>query len=145
VQRVKRASVAVGGRPVSGIEKGLLLLVGIGRDDSGDDISRAATKIASMRIFEDPGGKMNLDVRQARGSVLSVPQFTLYADTRKGNRPGFSGSAPPDEARRLWKDFGDKLRAEGLEVKEGAFGEHMEVELVNDGPVTIWLDPGAGR
>ena len=140
VQRVKSARVVVESRIISGINHGLLLLVGIGRDDAEGDMERLSKKIAALRIFEDSQGKMNLDVKQINGKVLSVPQFTLYADTQKGNRPGFDHSADPEIAKDYWDRFNNLLRQNGIEVKEGIFGAHMEVKLINDGPVTIWLD-----
>lgn len=127
---------------ISGINHGLLLFVGIGRKDAEGDIKRLSKKIAALRIFEDSQGKMNLNIKQINGKVLSVPQFTLYADTRKGNRPGFDHSADPEIAKDCWNRFNNLLRQNGIEVKEGIFGAHMEVELINDGPVTIWLDSG---
>ena len=140
VQRVKSARVVAEGRIISGINHGLLLFVGIGREDAEGDMERLSKKIAALRIFEDSQGKMNLDVKQINGKVLSVPQFTLYADTQKGNRPGFDHSADPETAKDYWNRFNNLLRQNGIEVKEGIFGAHMEVELINDGPVTIWLD-----
>ncbi|MBI5056499.1 MAG: D-tyrosyl-tRNA(Tyr) deacylase [Nitrospirae bacterium] len=140
IQRVKTAKVIVDGQAVTEIGKGLLLLAGIGKDDNKDDIEYLARKAANLRIFEDEMGKMNLNVNQVRGEVLSVSQFTLYADTRKGNRPGFDQSASPDIAEEYWKLFNNMLREEGLTAKEGIFAAHMEVSLINDGPVTIWLD-----
>lgn len=140
VQRVKEAHVAVDGKETAGIGKGLLLLVGIGKEDTPEDIEYLCRKVAKLRIFEDEKGKMNLDVAQVNGRILSVSQFTLYADTRKGNRPGFEPSADPDTARKYWLDFNNSLRKMGMEVGEGVFGAHMEIGLVNDGPVTIWLD-----
>ena len=140
VQRVKSAKVVNEGRDVSGIGQGLLLLVGVGKDDNEGNIERIAKKVINIRIFEDEQGKMNLNIKQANGKVLSVPQFTLYADTRKGNRPGFDRSAGPDTAKEYWGKFNDILRDNGIDVKEGVFGAYMEVELINDGPVTIWLD-----
>ncbi|MFH1753610.1 MAG: D-aminoacyl-tRNA deacylase [Candidatus Omnitrophota bacterium] len=140
LQRVNRAKVSVDGKDIAAIDRGLLLLVGIGRDDSGDDITIMANKVSKLRVFEDAEGKMNLDLTQAHGAVLSVPQFTLYADTRKGNRPGFDASAAPDIAKMAWKGFNEAIRKNGIAVCEGEFGAHMEVELTNDGPVTIWLD-----
>ncbi len=140
IQRVKRAGVTVDGRGVAETGKGLLLFVGVGREDDAGDIERMAGKIVNLRIFEDERGKMNLNVKQAGGMILSVPQFTLYADTRRGNRPGFDRSASPGTAREYWHRFNDLLRKEGLVVREGVFGAHMDVELINDGPVTIWLD-----
>jgi D-tyrosyl-tRNA(Tyr) deacylase len=143
IQRVKSASVSVKGKRISEIEKGLLIFVGIGKEDADDDIEYMSRKISNLRIFEDEEGKMNLNMKQADGAVLSISQFTLYADTRKGNRPGFDQSAPPERAKALWERFNEALKNNGLEVKEGIFGAHMEVELTNDGPVTIWLDSKA--
>ncbi|MBI5664894.1 MAG: D-tyrosyl-tRNA(Tyr) deacylase [Nitrospirae bacterium] len=140
VQRVKQANVVVEGQRVADITKGLVLFVGIGKDDTVSEMEYLCKKISNLRIFEDEQGKMNLDIRQVKGKVLSVSQFTLYANTKKGNRPGFDQSAGPEMARERWKEFNNLLRRNGLEVAEGIFGAHMEVELVNDGPVTIWLD-----
>lgn len=140
IQRVKCAGVTVQEEEVARIGKGLLLLVGIAKDDSTEDAEYLSGKIMNLRIFGDEKGKMNLSIRQAGGQVLSVSQFTLYADTGKGNRPGFELSAPPEEAKQQWERFNHMLRGGGLDVKEGVFGAHMEVELINDGPVTIWMD-----
>ncbi|RJQ55706.1 MAG: D-tyrosyl-tRNA(Tyr) deacylase [Nitrospiraceae bacterium] len=140
IQRVKSARVVVAGNTVSVIGKGLLLFAGIGKEDKMEDIRRLAGKVINLRIFEDDQGKMNLNIRQAGGSILSVSQFTLYADTGKGNRPGFDQSADPDIAKDYWQRFNNLLKDEGIEVREGIFAAHMEVGLVNDGPVTIWLD-----
>lgn len=140
VQRVKSAKVTVEGRDVAEINAGLLLFVGVGRDDSEEDIKRLCQKAINLRIFEDENGKMNLNVKQVNGEVLSVPQFTLYADTQKGNRPGFDFSAEPDKAKDYWNRFNELMRENDVIVEQGIFGAHMEVELINDGPVTIWLD-----
>ncbi|MBI4697530.1 MAG: D-tyrosyl-tRNA(Tyr) deacylase [Nitrospirae bacterium] len=140
VQRVKQARVIVDMNSVSGIKAGLVLFVGVGKDDSSEDIERMVNKVLNLRIFEDNAGKMNLNIIQARGQVLSVPQFTLYADTSRGNRPGFERSARPETAKEHWNKFNSMLEQRGMDVKEGIFGAHMEVELINDGPVTIWLD-----
>jgi D-tyrosyl-tRNA(Tyr) deacylase len=140
VQRVKRASVLVGGAEKAAIGRGYLLLVGIRGDDEPPDLEWMARKVAHLRVFEDEQGKMNLDLLQAPGEILSVSQFTLYADTRRGNRPGFEAAAKPEKAREHWLHFNQLLRDQGLVVKEGIFGAHMEVELVNDGPVTIALE-----
>jgi len=140
IQRVKKSRVIVEGKVVGEIDKGILALVGIGKGDTREDIERLSEKLANLRIFEDENGKMNLNIKQVNGKVLSVPQFTLYADLRKGNRPGFDFSAPPDIARDYWDQFNKFLERQGLEVQKGVFGSHMEVELINDGPVTINLD-----
>ena len=140
VQRVKNAKVVIGGQNISGINQGLLILVGVGKDDAEGDIEHLAKKVVNLRIFEDEQGKMNLNIKQVNGKVLSVPQFTLYADTRKGNRPGFDKSAAPEMAKSYWSRFNELLRENKIDVREGVFGTHMEVCLVNDGPVTIWLD-----
>lgn len=140
IQRVKNASVSVQARVVSRIERGLLIFVGIGKEDTVNEIEETAKKIAALRIFEDSRGKMNLDIGQVRGEVLSVPQFTLYADTKKGNRPGFDNAAEPDKAKKDWLGLNRCLAERGIVVREGVFGACMEVELVNEGPVTIWLD-----
>ncbi len=140
IQRVKSAKVAVEGRDIANIEKGLLVLVGVGKDDDEKDIEYLGKKIVNLRIFEDASGKMNLNIKQVNGQILSVPQFTLYADTRKGNRPGFDLSAEPNMAKDYWNKFNKLLGENGITVKEGIFGTHMEVGLINDGPVTVWLD-----
>ena len=142
IQRVKSACVTVDGKEVSSIGEGMLLFVGIGKDDSEEDIRYLCRKVASLRIFEDEDGKMNLNVQQVNGQILSVSQFTLYADTKKGNRPGFDRSADPDTAQNYCEKFNESLRKFGLDVREGIFGARMKVDLVNDGPVTIWLDSG---
>lgn len=140
IQRVKTAKVSVGDKNVADINKGFLLLVGVAKDDTSQDIEKLSKRIVNLRIFEDDNGKMNLDITQVKGQILSVPQFTLYADTRKGNRPGFDLSAAPDVGKEYWSKFNGLLRDCGIDVKEGIFGAHMEVHLINDGPVTILLD-----
>ena len=115
----------------------------MGKPDTEDDVARLSKKIAAMRIFEDKQRKMNLDIKNARGEILSVPQFTLYADTRKGNRPGFDLAAEPEKAKKYWQILNNLLREEGISVKEGVFGAYMQVNLLNDGPVTIMLDTKA--
>ena len=140
VQRVKSAHVSVQGQKVASIGQGLLLFAGIGRDDDDTDVEYMCNKIVNLRIFEDAQGKMNFNVSQINGQILSVSQFTLYGNIRKGNRPGFDESAEPLKAKDLWIAFNNRLRDKGADVKEGVFGAHMEVELINDGPVTIWID-----
>ena len=140
LQRVAHASVTVRGALVSSIGPGLLLLVGAGRDDGDGDVERLADKIATLRVFEDAGGKMNLALADVRGEVLVVPQFTLYGDARRGRRPSWDAAAPPEIAADRVAAFAEALAARGLTVRRGAFREHMAVELVNDGPVTLWLD-----
>ena len=140
VQRVESADVTVDGRMVAVTGKGMLLLVGIGQDDTVEDIERLAKKVISLRIFNDENGKMNLNIKQAEGEVLSVSQFTLYADTQKGNRPGFGNAAEPEIAKEYWERFNELLRKEGMKVEEGIFAADMQIGLVNDGSVTIMLD-----
>jgi D-tyrosyl-tRNA(Tyr) deacylase len=139
LQRVTRASVHVEGRLVGEIGPGLLILVCAMQGDSEAEANQLAAKIAKLRIFKDEAGKMNLSVRDTGGSALVVSQFTLAADLR-GNRPGFSPAAAPDEGRRLYELFAARVAAEGIPVATGEFGADMAVGLVNDGPVTIWLD-----
>jgi len=137
IQRARRARVTVRGKVTGRIEQGLLVLLGVAHGDTDETARALAAKIAKLRIFNDEAGKMNLSVRDVSGGVLVVSQFTLLADTRKGNRPSFVGAAPPEEAERLYEVFCDALAAEGLPVEKGVFGAMMDVELVNDGPVTI--------
>lgn len=141
LQRSREASVTVDGQVTGAIDKGYVLLVGITAEDTEEDIAYAARKIAEMRLFEDAEGKMNLSIDDVGGSILSVSQFTLYADTKKGRRPSFTKAAHPDQAKPMWESFNDVLRNEyGLVVETGIFGAMMDVQLINDGPVTIVLD-----
>jgi len=141
IQRVSRASVEIDGIIKGNIGKGLLLLAGIGPEDSEDDARWLASKITAMRIFEDREGKMNLSVKDVEGEILLISQFTLFASTRKGNRPSFNGSAPPDKAIPLYEKFHEELAAlTGKEIPSGEFGAHMNIDLCNDGPVTIIID-----
>jgi D-tyrosyl-tRNA(Tyr) deacylase len=139
LQRVSAASVEVGDERIAEIGAGLLALVAAGAGDGDQDARRLAEKIARLRIFGDEQGRMNRSVIDVAGGVLCVPQFTLYADLARGNRPGFTGAAPPEQGRMLVDAVVDQLRLAGLEVQTGRFGAHMRVSLVNDGPVTIWL------
>lgn len=140
VQRVSRAKVMVGNWTAGEIGHGLLVLLGVGQRDTEQDSVYLAEKIAGLRIFEDEDGKMNRSLREAGGSLLAVSQFTLYGDVRRGKRPSFDEAAPPEPARRLYELFVDRIRAEGLRCETGRFQEMMQVELVNEGPVTILLD-----
>lgn len=140
VQRVSRAQVRALGRTTGEVGRGLLVLLGVAAGDGEAEAEAMADKLAALRIFEDPDGKMNLAVSEVGGGVLVVSQFTLLGDVRKGNRPGFSAAAPPEAASALYEQVCARLREKGLHVGQGAFRAHMEVELVNDGPVTILLD-----
>jgi D-tyrosyl-tRNA(Tyr) deacylase len=142
LQRVSRASVTVEGTVTGQIGAGLLILVCAMEGDTEAQADQLAAKIAKLRIFKDDAGKMNLSIRDIGGAALVVSQFTLAADLR-GNRPGFSTAAKPDEGKRLYEYFSVRLRAEGLEVQNGIFGADMDVSLNNDGPVTIWMDTAA--
>ena len=139
LQRVDRASVSVDGVTVGEIGQGLMILVCAMQGDSEAQAEKLAAKIAKLRIFKDDQGKMNLSVKDAGGAALIVSQFTLAADLR-GNRPGFSPAASPDEGKRLYEHFTARMAAEGIAVQNGIFGADMDVSLVNQGPVTIWLD-----
>jgi D-aminoacyl-tRNA deacylase len=140
VQRVSRARVKVDGETTGEIGFGLLVLLGVGAGDTRTDADYLAEKTIGLRIFEDAGGKMNLSVAEVGGAVLVVSQFTLYGDTRRGKRPSFDAAAPPEQARELYEYFVEKVRAAGLRSETGRFQETMQVELVNEGPVTILLD-----
>ena len=140
MQRVSRASVKVGEETTGEIATGLLVLLGVGQEDTEGDADYLAEKIAGLRIFEDDAGKMNLNVREAGGAVLAVSQFTLFGDVRRGKRPSFDAAARPERARELYEYFVERVRGLGLRCETGRFQEMMEVSLVNDGPVTILLD-----
>lgn len=140
VQRVSEASVQVAGEAVSAIGQGLLVLVAAGAGDTPQDAAWMAGKVARLRVLADGEGRMNLSVIDTGGAVLAVSQFTLYGDASRGNRPGFTAAAPPDQAEALVDAFADALRELGVPVEQGVFGAHMRVALVNDGPVTIWLE-----
>lgn len=143
VQRVTRARVRVESQVTGQIELGLVLLVGFGRNDQVADLEWMVDKVVRLRVFNDDAGKMNRSVQEINGGLLVVSQFTLYGDCRKGNRPSFAGSAPPESARILYAQFVERLRNTGLPIGTGEFGAHMEVELINDGPVTLLIEsPG---
>jgi len=137
---VSEASVAVDGAVAASIGPGLLILLGVGAEDSAEEAGSLAAKTASLRIFSNEEGKFDLSLLDAGGEALVVSQFTLYADSSRGRRPDFTAAARPEKAEALYLDFADALRSRGVTVKTGVFGADMKVSLVNDGPVTIWLD-----
>ena len=140
VQRVSRSTVTIGDKVTGEIGQGLLVLLGVGQNDSESDAEYCAEKICGLRIFEDDQGKMNRSVLDGGGSVLAVSQFTLYGDVRRGKRPSFDAAARPEQAKRLYEYFVDRIRAAGLHCETGRFQEMMHVALVNEGPVTILID-----
>lgn len=140
LQRVSRARVEVEGKTIAEIRGGLLILLGVGPEDTEQNAAALARKIANLRIFEDADGKMNLSVLDVAGMALVVSQFTLFADTRKGNRPSFVSAGPPEQARQLCERFTALLTAQGVLTQTGEFGAHMQVDLTNDGPVTILME-----
>ena len=140
IQRSKQASVTVDGNVTGAIDKGYVLLVGITHTDTAEDIAYCAKKIAELRLWEDEEGKMNRSILEVGGDILSVSQFTLYAETKKGRRPSFTTAARPEQAKPMWDAFNEALREFGLRVETGIFGAMMDVSLINDGPVTIIID-----
>lgn len=140
IQRVTSASVSVDGNAIASIGAGLMILLGVGPEDSGDNALQLARKVAALRIFSDDQGKMNLSVKDIGGSAIVVSQFTLYGDTHKGNRPSFIGAAQPDLARPLCDRFSEFMQQEGVPTQTGEFGAHMILSIINDGPVTITLE-----
>ena len=140
IQRAAHAEVRVADTTVGAIAGGLLVLLGVREGDTVRDVEYLASKVVTLRIFQDTQGKMNLDVQDIRGAVLVVSQFTLYADCRKGRRPSFTQAARPALARQLYETFLAEVQRHGVPVAQGAFGAHMAVSLVNDGPVTVWLE-----
>ncbi|MGL4522696.1 MAG: D-aminoacyl-tRNA deacylase [Bacilli bacterium] len=143
LQRSKQASVTIEGDVVGSIERGLVLLVGITHDDTEKEVKWMADKIAGLRIFEDAEGRMNVSVSDVGGAILSISQFTLFADCKKGKRPSFTAAARPELAEGLYNQFNEEVRKHGLDVQTGVFGADMQVQLINDGPVTIVLDTNA--
>lgn len=139
IQRVKNASVKINEK-ITTIAKGFVILAGFSKDDSMEDVDYIAKKVVGLRIFDDINGKMNLSIQDVKGDILIVSQFTLYANSRKGNRPSFDYTALPDKAKMFYENFIDKLKMTMPSLKTGEFGCHMEVQLINDGPVTIILD-----
>ena len=144
IQRVSRASVHVDGEEAARIGQGFVVLLGVADDDGAAEAAWLARKIAGLRLFEDDAGKMNLGLADVGGQVLAVSQFTLYGDARKGRRPSFTRAAAPVQAQELYEEFCALLAAEGVPVEKGVFQAHMEVSLVNDGPVTLWLEKDSG-
>ena len=140
LQRCKNASVTVDGKVTGQIDNGYLLLVGITATDTEKEINYLVEKVAGLRLFEDAKGKMNHSIEQVVGSILSVSQFTLYADTRKGRRPSFIDAARPEIAKPLWELFNEKIQSKGIHIETGVFGAMMDVTFTNDGPVTIMLE-----
>lgn len=140
IQRVNKAQVAIDNEVVGKIKRGFLLLVGLRDGDELEQVKKAADKIAKMRIFEDKDGKTNLSLKDVNGEILSVSQFTLLANTKKGNRPSFVKAAAPEKANELYEYFISECKKNGIKVETGEFGAHMEVSLVNDGPVTIIIE-----
>lgn len=140
IQRAKQGSVTVDGVVTGAIDKGYVLLVGITHTDTAEDVAYVAKKITDLRLWEDEDGKMNHSIIEVGGAILSVSQFTLYADTKKGRRPSFADAARPEQAKPLWETFNEALRGHGLQVETGIFGAMMDVALINDGPVTITVE-----
>lgn len=145
IQRVKEAKVTVEEKIVGEIEQGLAVLVGIGEEDTEQDVDAVVDKMVNLRIFEDDKGKMNLSLKDIDGAILSVSQFTLYGDVRKGRRPNFTKAARPNVAKQLYDYFNEKIKAQGVHVATGKFGEMMDVTLTNDGPVTIIIETEDGK
>ena len=140
IQRVKEASVTIDNEIVGAIQQGFMVLLGIHEDDTLEDVAYLTRKIEKLRVFEDTEGKMNLDIAAVNGQILSISQFTLYADTKKGNRPSFVKAARPEVAIPLYEAFNQSLEMQGLGVATGQFGANMQISLINDGPVTIIID-----
>lgn len=140
VQRVSRSAVSIDGQVSAEIDRGMLILLGVGRQDTQDNIQYLADKCIHLRIFGDGQGKMNRSLLDVEGQALVVSQFTLYGDTRKGRRPGYSGAAPPEMAEAYYEDFVEALRSRGVSVRTGQFGANMQVEIHNDGPVTFMIE-----
>lgn len=138
-QRVSRGRVTVQGREIASIGRGAVILVGVGKEDTFDDVKYAADKVANLRVFPDADGRMNLSLLDVAGEALVVSQFTLYGDVRRGRRPGFDMAMEPERGKELYESFAEELRRLGVSVKTGEFGAHMMVELTNDGPVTILI------
>jgi len=140
IQRVNRASVLVKGKIVGKIEKGLFVLVGVGKGDTPEDANKLAEKLSKLRIMSDENDKMNLTVKDVKGKILAVSQFTLYANTKKGNRPSFVEAADPKDAKEIYTHFVSSLKEKGVSVETGSFGDYMKIDTIIDGPVTIIIE-----
>lgn len=140
IQRAEKAKVIVDGEVVGQIGKGFMVLVGIGPEDTKQNVNFLVNKMCNLRIFEDEHGKMNLSIKDVSGQILAISQFTLYADCKKGNRPSFIGAAKPEKANELYEYFMEEIRKQGIKTEHGIFGAHMKVDFINDGPVTIFLE-----
>ena len=140
IQRSLQSSVEVNQQTIGSIDKGFVILVGVTHDDDSSDVEYCVRKIANLRLFEDEDGKTNLSLKDVQGEILSISQFSLFANTKKGNRPSFIRAAQPDHANQLYEDFNEQLRALGFKVETGEFGADMQVKIVNDGPMTLLID-----
>ncbi len=140
IQRSLQSSVEVNQQTIGSIDKGFVILVGVTHDDDASDVEYCVRKIANLRLFEDEDGKTNLSLKDVQGEILSISQFSLFANTKKGNRPSFIRAAQPDHANQLYEDFNEQLRALGFKVETGEFGADMQVKIVNDGPMTLLID-----
>ena len=140
IQRSLQSSVEVNQQTIGSIDKGLVILVGVSHEDDASDVEYCVRKIANLRLFEDEDGKTNLSLKDVQGEILSISQFSLFANTKKGNRPSFIRAAQPDHANQLYEDFNEQLRALGFKVETGEFGADMQVKIINDGPMTLLID-----
>lgn len=140
IQRSLQSSVEVNQQTIGSIDKGFVILVGVSHEDDASDVEYCVRKVANLRLFEDEEGKTNLSLKDVQGEILSISQFSLFANTKKGNRPSFIRAAQPDHANQLYEDFNEQLRALGFKVETGEFGADMQVKIVNDGPMTLLID-----
>ena len=140
IQRSLQSSVEVNEQTIGSIDKGFVILVGVSHEDDASDVEYCVRKVANLRLFEDEEGKTNLSLKDVQGEILSISQFSLFANTKKGNRPSFIRAAQPDHANQLYEDFNEQLRALGFKVETGEFGADMQVKIINDGPMTLLID-----